>query len=127
GCSITTSYTITEPSLIVFNPSAQTDVLCFGEATGSISSSATGGTGALTYTWLYNQNDYTPVSPTNATDLAAGTYTQIATDANGCTNTAVFNIAQPSQLVLADLQITNVDCNGNSNGQLISTASGGTL
>lgn len=126
GCILTAAYTITEPDPIVFVPATQTDILCFGAATGSVTSSAFGGTGTLNYTWLYNQNSYSPTSPTNATGLAAGTYSQIATDANGCTNMAVFNIAQPAQLVLADLQITNVDCNGNSNGQVISTASGGT-
>lgn len=126
GCSITATYIINEPTPLLFNAPTQTEVLCYGGNTGSISSSATGGTGAISYAWFYNQNAYTPNSPTNAANLSAGQYTQIATDANGCKDTAFFNVGQPSALVLANLQITHVDCNGNANGRIISTASGGT-
>ncbi|HTL83079.1 MAG TPA: HYR domain-containing protein [Bacteroidia bacterium] len=66
---------------------------CFGSADGSASMTVTGGTSPYTYTW-------NPTGGNNATasNLAAGTYTCLATDANGCTVTRSVTITQPSAI-----------------------------
>jgi hypothetical protein len=58
--------------------------------------------------------------------LTSGTWTCTVTDANACTNTATFNITQPSALVVTPVSQTNIACNGGSNGAASVTVSGGT-
>ncbi len=120
-CQTTQSFTITEPTTLVANPAAQTNVSCNGGTNGSASVSVTGGTGAYTYSW-------SPAGGTAATasGLAAGTYTVTVTDANGCMATRSFTITQPTALVANAASQTNVSCNGGSNGSATVNVSGGT-
>lgn len=122
GCSATTSFTVTEPTPIVFiNPSVQ-DVKCHGENTGSIHSEATGGTGNIQYGWSHNLG----LNSTDALNLIQGTYYQIATDANGCKDTSnLFVVNEPTQLTLL-ANATPELCIGAANGTITSIAGGGT-
>jgi hypothetical protein len=116
GCTDTEQVTITVPTAV--NLTAQgTNPLCFG-GTGSITFSATGGTGAISYT--VNSNAAT--SP--ATGLAAGVYTIVATDANGCTDTEEVTITVPTAVVLT-AQGTNPSCSTGT-GSIMFSATGGT-
>ncbi|HEY0261841.1 MAG TPA: gliding motility-associated C-terminal domain-containing protein, partial [Chitinophagales bacterium] len=108
-----------------FTTPTQTNVMCYGASTGTISSATMGGTGT-NYLWTYNSASYTPNSTTNPTNLAAGNYRQIAFDANGCRDTATFVITQPTQITFVNPMVTNVSCNGGSDGRISSTATGGT-
>lgn len=119
-CQTTQSFTITQPSALIASASAQTNVACNGGTTGSATVSATGGTGAYTYSW-------SPSGGTAATasGLAAGTYTVTVTDANLCSATQSFTIIQPTVLS-ATTASTSVSCFGGSNGTASVTVSGGT-
>src|SRR5690606_41307677 len=57
--------------------------------------------------------------------LAAGSYTVNFTDANGCPGTAPFPANQPVPIAITHA-ITDVTCNGGSNGAINITISGGT-
>jgi hypothetical protein len=79
----------------------------------------TGGTGAYTYAW----------SPTGGTamsefNLTAGTYTCVATDANGCTVSNTVTITSPSPITTTATQ-TDLLCFGATNGSAGVVASGG--
>ncbi|HTN21896.1 MAG TPA: SprB repeat-containing protein, partial [Pelobium sp.] len=89
GCQISNTITIAEPAALT-TTKAQTDVLCFGSATGAIDITATGGTGSYTYVWDNGR------TTEDLTGLTAGTYEVTVTDANGCTATTSIQIAQPS-------------------------------
>lgn len=119
-CQTTQSFTITQPSALIASASAQTNIACNGGTTGSATVSATGGTGAYTYSW-------SPSGGTAATasGLAAGTYTVTVTDANLCFTTQSFTITQPTALA-ATTASTGVSCFGGSNGSASVTVSGGT-
>lgn len=124
ACTAFTTITITEPTPIVVTPLAQTNVTCNGGSDGTASATVTGGVGSLTYDW-------TPGTPTgdgttSVTGLTAGTWTLTVTDANSCTGMNSFTILQPSAIVITLDSITNVSCNGGSNGEINVTASGGT-
>jgi gliding motility-associated-like protein len=123
NCSIQKLAVITEPNGITASISSQTNVLCFGNNTGSATVSATGGTGALTYSW-----DTFPIQTTaTATGLVAGTYNVTITDANGCSNVQTALITQPSAGLTAMISnSTNVSCFGGSNGNATVSVSGGT-
>lgn len=118
NCSITHTFTITQPTTLVASSAGQTNVGCNGGNNGTATVAATGGTAPYTYLWPNGQTTAT------ATGLAAGTYTATVTDANMCTASQVFTITQPVSLAYTPTQ-TNVSCNGNSNGSATITMTGG--
>ncbi|MDT8411880.1 MAG: PKD domain-containing protein [Vicingaceae bacterium] len=119
GCSDTATVIITEPSPISISFSS-TNVSCFGGNDGSATATIVGGSSPYAYNWL-------PNGGTNnmATGLTAGTYSLTVTDANGCTFVDSVTIVEPPQLV-ATTSVTNVSCNGLSDGTATVLASGGT-
>jgi len=78
GTTSTSSAIITEPTALNTTISSQTNVACFGENTGSLTASVTGGTSPYTYNWNSGETSAT------ITGKAAGTYTVSVLDANGC-------------------------------------------
>jgi gliding motility-associated-like protein len=118
GCTAQTSVTITQPQAGLALSTTQVNVLCFGNNTGSINLTVTGGTAPYTYAW---SNNTTQEDPSN---LAAGAYTVTVTDANGCTATTTVTITQPSNLTSSYTQV-NVGCFGNGTGSIDLTVSGG--
>ncbi len=118
SCTKTLSATITQPSALALS-STQVNVLCNGNATGSIDLTVSGGTSPYTYAWSNS------ATTQDISGLAAGTYTVTVTDANACTKTLSATITQPSALTLSKTQV-NVLCNGNATGSIDLTVSGGT-
>jgi large repetitive protein len=122
GCTFTIPATLTNPPLLTLTLTTVVPSTC-GASNGSITVTGSGGTGALSY-------DLNP-GPVNATGvftgLAAGTYSVIVTDANGCTATltgiTVTNTAGP---VASILSTSNVTCFGGVNGSVLIGATGGT-
>ncbi|MFH2141167.1 MAG: PKD domain-containing protein [Bacteroidota bacterium] len=95
---------------------------CFGSLDGSVSASVSGGTPPYTYSWFpYGGNSST------ATDLGAGTYSVVVSDANGCQGFAYTNpaISQPPVISVTSSQ-TNVSCTGAGNGSTSLSVTGGT-
>ena len=123
GCTSSISRTLTQPTPLVATPTA-TNYSCFGQ-TGAISLAVSGGTGNRSYSWT-GPGGFTATSQ-NINGLLAGTYNVTVTDANACTTTATATVTGPTTAVAVALNSkTNVSCNGNSNGAINITASGGT-
>ncbi len=99
-----------------------TQVDCFGDASGEATINVTGGVAPYNYSL---NGAPTQTSPTY-TGLIAGAYTVTVTDANNCTASAPFTITEPTQLVINNAIITNVDCGGGSTGAISLAPSGGT-
>jgi hypothetical protein len=107
--------TITQPALIATSVTAQSDVACRGNATGSATIDATGGAGSFTYSWSPSGGNLA-----TASGLVAGDYTVTVTDANNCTATQPVTITEPATGIFASVSSqTNVTCNGLSNGSAI--------
>lgn len=121
GCVKTDSVDLSEPFEIVIT-STQTDVLCFGAATGSASVSATGGTGGYTFDWA-GPNGFTGVGPA-MTNLSAGEYIVTLTDANLCTQSDTILLNQPDSIHVSHIE-TPLVCNGAADAALDITISGG--
>lgn len=118
GCTNTASYVLTEPTPVTVSES-HVDILCFGDATGSVSISASGGTPGYTYTWSPS------VSNSNtANNLTAGGYDVTVADANNCTALQTVTISQPPLLTIQTTP-TAVLCNGDATGSIVATATGG--
>jgi large repetitive protein len=107
---------------------------CFGDATGSISVIAAGGTPNYTYT-LYNDNTFIASQTGDAVTtitftglVASNLYRVEVTDINSCTPAEQANIvlSQPDQLIVTDVVATDALCYGETNGTITITVSGGT-
>ena len=120
GCTATQSVSITQPTAISASVTVS-GTLC-GSNTGSAIITASGGTGSLTYSWIPPVAGNTPT----ATGLAAGNYTCITTDANGCTHATSCTIVNTNGPAANISSQTNATCNGSANGTASATATGGT-
>ncbi|MTH18308.1 SprB repeat-containing protein, partial [Flavobacterium sp. LC2016-01] len=88
GYKTTCTVVIGQPSAPLTATKSQINPGCGGAATGSATVVASGGTAPYTYSWNTN-----PVQTTaTASNLAAGSYTVIITDAKGCTHSESFEI-----------------------------------
>jgi len=81
GCSVDYPVTLSAPTKITIDNISSTPTGCAGN-TGTVSASATGGTGNLSYMWQPGNH-----AGANVGGLGAGTYTVTVTDQNGCTTT----------------------------------------
>jgi gliding motility-associated-like protein len=107
GCTLTQSFTITEPLTVVASQASVTHIDCFGQSTGAASVTQVGGNGPYAYTWSPN------VSATNsATAIAAGAYQVTVTDANGCASTITITVTEPPLLTVSATATPSVICNG---------------
>ena len=121
GCSKTHSVTITQPAAPLALTSTQVNVLCYGNATGSIDLSVSGGTSPYTYLWSNGA-----VSQ-DISNLIAGTYSVTVTDFKGCTALLSVTISQPAAPLSSSMIETNIACFGDASGAVNLTVSGGTI
>jgi large repetitive protein len=122
-CAGTKPVTITEPAVLSVAATDQTNVLCFGESTGSVTVAGSGGTAPYTYTTDGITFNGTGIFPA----LAAGALTIQAVDAHSCTASTIITITQPASAVsVAKTAQTNVLCFGGSTGSVTVAGSGGT-
>jgi len=121
GCVAQKTATLTGPAPIVINPPTVTNATCFGASDGTISVTASGGTGALEYS--INGTVYQPTG--NFTGLSANTYTIYVRDINGCVATQTAIVGQPAALYFTTQDADNITCFGLSDGQITLVAAGG--
>ena len=118
SCSATGSSTITQPSAISITPTV-TSATCAVGNDGTITLSVSGGTGAYSYNWGGG------ITTPGRTGLTAGTYTVTVTDAAGCTASLPVAVTQFGNGITLSSAATNITCNGQNNGAINITVSGG--
>ncbi|HEY3412574.1 MAG TPA: hypothetical protein VGM51_05865 [Armatimonadota bacterium] len=123
GCSSTTTGTVSQPPALSASITAQTNVACFGDKTGSVTVAGAGGTSPYSYSI-----DGTNFGASGTfSGLAAGSYTVTVKDANGCTTTQAVTITQPAAALSASITAqTNVACFGDKTGSVTVAGTGGT-
>jgi SprB repeat len=118
GCSTNISQTITVSSgLVAANVIA--NISCYSGTNGSIITTVTSGTAPYSILWSNGSTSFT------LSNLAAGSYTAVITDANGCTSNISATLTQPLQLTTTYVQTNPTAC-VESNGTLTVTVAGGT-
>lgn len=122
GCSATADVTISSTSGFTVSISASADATCFQgcDGTATVQESA-GAVAPVLYAW----GTVPPQLSATATNLCAGTYQVLVTDATGCTANASVTISEPVGMVATAAASTNQLCIGQS-ADLTSSATGGT-
>ena len=120
GCSvISNSILVSEPNEFIANIILDNAILCNGGA-GDLSVTTTGGTNPISsYAWSDGTNLVT-------TTGLAGNYTCFVEDDNGCSDTANYNLVEPSVITILGVDTLDVKCKGESTGEIHITATGGT-
>ena len=111
--------TLTESSVMA--NATITDVKCFGGVDGEIKleGNVSGGKGSYTYAWSNG------ATTANISNLQAGMYA-VAVDGGCGSQLFAFNVSQPDKSVeIADANITNVTCYGQTNGKINLIVDGG--
>ncbi len=120
SCEYTESVTLNNPDELLLSIT-NTEVSCNSGNDATATITATGGTPNYTYLW----SDVASQTTMTATGLTVGTYTVTVSDDNNCTATESVTISEPDPL-----QITptgdDLDCNGDSDGTVSVTVTGGT-
>ncbi|MBL7948709.1 MAG: hypothetical protein JNN19_06955 [Bacteroidia bacterium] len=97
GVGVTASITLTQPGSIEVDLTAPTypnghHTTCYNCSNGSVTTTVTGGVMPYTYSWNTGQNTQ------NLSNLMAGTYSVLVTDANGCTKPDVkIDLTEPDR------------------------------
>ncbi|HMA78804.1 MAG TPA: SprB repeat-containing protein, partial [Candidatus Paceibacterota bacterium] len=123
GCEAEISFVINNSGSDLEATAAVTNVSCAGVSDGSVTITATGGVGTLTYELL---NTGASNNTGAFSDLAAGSYTVLISDENNCSFAVDFDIDEPTLLIASIISSVDVDCNGASNGSATVSATGGT-
>ena len=131
GCpsfDVTPTLTITNPPLLTLSVDNVTDAGCYDEASGSITITPGGGTpggGGTGYTYSWTGPDFSSTSE-DLVNIGAGDYFVSVYDANACeVNDGPITVNEPPEIIMSVDSITDVTCNGDSDGAIYVTVSGG--
>lgn len=120
GCFADTTFTLTSPPQIIITPDIF-NVSCYGLNDGSITTMVSQGVAPYQYLWVNNNQTGTAIS-----NLAAGIYPLLVTDASGCQELDTFYVTQPDTLT-GIFDITAPGCPSAENGVVTAVVEGGTL
>ncbi|MCB0764348.1 MAG: hypothetical protein KDB84_06560, partial [Flavobacteriales bacterium] len=120
GCSTTAVADLVAPVALGLDV-ATVDPGCAGVCTGTATAAAVGGTPGYVYTW---SNGASGPLFTSITGLCAGNYDLYLTDANGCSLSAVFSIADPGAFTIDAIAATGETCTDQCDGTVTALALG---
>ncbi len=120
GCILFDEDSITQPDELL-SELIPTHVLCYGDFTGEIATTITGGVTPYVFDW--NNNAYTTEDLQN---LPYGGYGLTLTDANACVLNDTTYLEQPMEPLYAFYDIIIPSCFSYSDGQVSYTVEGGT-
>lgn len=120
GCTATVNFIVAQPAPININFSG-TPALCFNDASGSLTATASGGASPFNYQWISPA-----VNGQTIANVPNGNYTVLVTDAEGCQAAANGSVSSPLPLVVNIASLEDVNCNGGSDGSVLVNIAGGT-
>ena len=121
GCKKTEALVIQQPDSLHFDSLVTVKTLCPNDATGTATAYVRGGVAPYTYEWN-NAGQKTQ----RAVNLTAGAYSITAKDAKGCLLDGDVMVKSNSAIVVDKIAVvTPLRCNGDHNGILRATVSGG--
>ena len=111
GCPVTASTILTEPSIIIDNPTLSTnsygyEVSCFGASDGWISLDPSGGVPKSNGSYSYNWSSSSSLDSVSS-GISAGNYSVSIEDANGCSYSFNYTLISPSEAFSATVSTLN--------------------
>ena len=122
GCQASASFNVSGPANLTATFTT-TSVLCFGAATGSITTTPSGGTPPYTYLWIGPGG--TILTTQSISNVLAGEFTLQLTDANNCQSFLDVEITQRPPFNITRV-VTHATCFNGSNGAIQLNVSGAT-
>lgn len=122
GCTLTDGVIVTQPTQVIVT-NAVTDVDCYGNATGEIDLTVTGGVSPYSFTWR-SSRFLLSVTTEDVANLLADRYYYTVTDFNGCVVTDSADVNQPDSIIVT-MVVADVLCFGGSDGSITVTVTGG--
>jgi gliding motility-associated-like protein len=122
--------TIVPGTTIIPNPPFETsidgpNVICYGDTVATITVTVTHGTPPYTYNWSTGQSHTTTATADSIVE-GVGSYSCTITDASGCVSTESLTILYINPQLFSTVTGTDIMCHGDSTGQAIVHATGGT-
>jgi len=117
GCSAISQTSISQSTSLLCNVNVLQNASCNGNSDGRVIAEASGGVAPYSFDWAGIDPD----------SISAGTYTITVSDFVGCTSTCSFEISENQQLVCILNTVRNVECHGESGGQISVIVSGGAI
>jgi len=116
--------TINEPTEVLVIVDNITDVACYGDSSGTIEITPSGGTPGYTFAWT-GPNGFV-ASTEDLTNLKTGVYNLTITDANACPQVfpGIATVGENTSIT-ATFSPTNITCNGGSDGSISVVPEGG--
>jgi gliding motility-associated-like protein len=121
GCLKFETFQISEPPVLDINIAGVSNILCYGQSSGTATVIAMGGN--LNPDYIYNWSN--GVNTSLNTSLYLGYNKVTVTDRKGCFDTAGVGITQPSLLKLSLVDTQSVNCWNDTIGQAIVSTIGG--
>jgi gliding motility-associated-like protein len=120
GCTDSASTVVSVlPSFSASIPT-NTNISCNGLTDGTATATPNGGSTPYTYLWS------TGATSAFINGLGIGTYTVTVTENGGLTATSSVTLTEPTALVSSATITSTLSCNGDSDGQVTASATGGT-
>ena len=119
GCSKIIIATVTSPPVVKITV-VQTNVKCKGECNGSLTASASGGSGSG---YKYRWSNHSTLACIN--NLCKGTYTLTVTDSKGCTAKITKTITEPAKLLALSTSKSSCSICNPCNGKVTANPTGG--
>ncbi|MAO32102.1 MAG: hypothetical protein CL824_01225, partial [Crocinitomicaceae bacterium] len=82
-CTSTQTHVVNQPATSIALSETATDVLCYGDSTGSVDVTVVGGTPGYSFLWSSSLGTVLPYISEDVYNIPAATYTIIVTDGNG--------------------------------------------
>mgnify|MGYP001326523118 CR=1 FL=1 len=123
GCERSNSFTIENPDAVNVT-STQENMVCWGDSTGLIALSPTGGWGNFRYEWKRDLVPL-PINESFGSALPAGDYIIDVIDEGLCETPVYVTLTGPDT-VKFDIATTNLTCPGDKDGTITASVTGGT-
>jgi gliding motility-associated-like protein len=122
GCTHVDTAIVGQPDSILAH-GVVSNLSCYGDNSGAINITATGGNPAYGYSWTLPDGSTSFVE--DIIPASAGVYFLAINDVLNCVGTDTFIVTQPDSLAISSL-VDNVTCNGANNGRIDIDVNGGT-
>ena len=121
GCSDSATASVSEPTKVTASIVAIDSVNCYLGSDGSVITAIVGGSKGYKYLW----NDPMKQNTSKASGLKKGVYKLVVKDFYGCSDSLSVTISEPLKVVTKIISIDSVNCFQGSDGNIISSTSGG--